>query len=785
MMRALLAVSLLSLCAATSLPARELSPPDAPGIGLEEMARFSRLPCLRRFRVVGFSSHDPRGGKMDRGHFLAIGEGEQVLAELPGPGCVTRVWCAGHDPTGKIRVYFDGETAPRIDLPMAEFFGGRKAPFLSPLCDGSSALGGAGVCYLPLPFARRVRIATTGHAHAYNVAIAQCPADTPVETWTGREDSEAVRRMWESGDPDAGPGETRPVTATLDLAPGSWTEAARLEGGGVIRGLRLRVPAMGERASGELLTETGRAHRGSSEFTLAADPAATSMQLVRRFDFGISDQKATVYVDGEKAGEWFDRGADLSDRWRDSSFALPPGATRGRSELKIRVQWAGPAHDWTEFRYALRCRTGDQEKETDAVDVGDPASEGAHGYRVAVPTWLGKQTFTLPRATAVPSLKASDLSLRITWDGEPAPAVEAPLDLFFGGSSGREQVVSLPVTMDSGVGRCAFPMPFRQAAKIELVNRAREPVKGVQVTLQVAALPAEWPDWGCFRTQYRVGSTAEGMDWVFLDATGRGQLVGLAHDFGPFGGALEGDERIYVDDSRSPAIHGTGTDHFYNNTGQFFRGPYNRAVYGHVGHGTSGTAYRFFWPDVIPFQRSLRAGLEHGSANDVAARYRTLAFYYSRPEPAAVPSDSVEVGQLESERAHAYRAVDTDEVAPASQFYEGDAGSLAVIDGGRRVRGKIDMTLKLAKGNRGAVLRRRLDAAVPAQEARVFVDGELAGTWLTPGRNETRRWRDDDFWLPAALTEGKERVTLRLEPVITDPKSPWTEMAYSVFSLVP
>ena len=95
------------------------------------------------------------------------------------------------------------------------------------------------------------------------------------------------------------------------------------------------------------------------------------------------------------------------------------------------------------------------------------------------------------------------------------------------------------------------------------------------------------------------------------------------------------------------------------------------------------------------------------------------------------------------------------------------------------------MVLKLAKENRGAILRRRLDAAVAGQEARVTVDGELVGTWLTAGENPAKRWRDDDFLLPASATEGKDRITVRIEPVQRDPKTPWTEMAYWVYSLVP
>lgn len=46
------------------------------------------------------------------------GRTEHVMADLKGPGEVNRIWSA--NPQGTIRFYFDGETTPRIETPMAD-----------------------------------------------------------------------------------------------------------------------------------------------------------------------------------------------------------------------------------------------------------------------------------------------------------------------------------------------------------------------------------------------------------------------------------------------------------------------------------------------------------------------------------------------------------------------------------------------------------------------------------------------------------------------------------------
>ncbi|MGB9836487.1 MAG: DUF2961 domain-containing protein, partial [Candidatus Saccharicenans sp.] len=71
------------------------------------------------------------------------------------------------------------------------------------------------------------------------------------------------------------------------------------------------------------------------------------------------------------------------------------------------------------------------------------------------------------------------LVLRIYWDGEDSPSVEAPLGDFFGVGHGlNRNLISLPIVRSSE-GRalnCYWYMPFRWSARITITNEGTRPV---------------------------------------------------------------------------------------------------------------------------------------------------------------------------------------------------------------------------------------------------------------------------------------------------------------------
>jgi D-arabinan exo alpha-(1,3)/(1,5)-arabinofuranosidase (non-reducing end) len=83
------------------------------------------------------------------------GRTEHVLADLTGPGTVTRFWSANPDRANIARFYFDGETSPRLELPFRALFLGGDGLFLP---DFSYISGTGGNLYFPLPYAVSLKI---------------------------------------------------------------------------------------------------------------------------------------------------------------------------------------------------------------------------------------------------------------------------------------------------------------------------------------------------------------------------------------------------------------------------------------------------------------------------------------------------------------------------------------------------------------------------------------------------------------------------------------------------
>jgi hypothetical protein len=133
------------------------------GASIDDLYQIERLPQLRSFVKVGsFSSYDRTGGNDDgfSGKYSSIRqEGDAlVIAELQGPGVITRIWTPTPNDS-PLEFFFDGETTPRLVMPFRDLFKGDHAPFLAPL----SGFGGGGFySYLPLAFQHSIKIRLHG-----------------------------------------------------------------------------------------------------------------------------------------------------------------------------------------------------------------------------------------------------------------------------------------------------------------------------------------------------------------------------------------------------------------------------------------------------------------------------------------------------------------------------------------------------------------------------------------------------------------------------------------------
>jgi hypothetical protein len=152
MIRKALIVSALMFSGITALPAQ------GP---FDNILSPARLPMLKESRLRQISSHDTSGGNSD---FVAIAPGATaVIARMQGPGVIVGMWCTVASPDKfflrrtLLRMYWDGETNPSVEVPLGDFFGTgfQYKQYITPYTGMSS---GGYYCYFPMPFNRSARI---------------------------------------------------------------------------------------------------------------------------------------------------------------------------------------------------------------------------------------------------------------------------------------------------------------------------------------------------------------------------------------------------------------------------------------------------------------------------------------------------------------------------------------------------------------------------------------------------------------------------------------------------
>ena len=259
--------------------------------------------------------------------------------------------------------------------------------------------------------------------------------------------------------------------------------------------------------------------------------------------------------------------------------------------------------------------------------------------------------------------------LRLYWDGEETPSVEAPIGDFFGlglGSYVSWQSQMLSVGSVKALNSF-FPMPFARHARITLTNQGEQPIDSLyyNVDYRTYAKPLP-PGTLYFHAQYRQSQPNRGWtrDWqrnsdpqvdakpnltgdgnyVWMEARGHGQFVGvtlsvLQNQDGWWG---EGDDMFFIDGEKAPSIAGTGSEDYFLGAWDFGGAPFSYPLYGApvVGPevaGSRSSVYRFHLDQPIVFTRSLKATIEHGSANHRSDNFYSVAYWYQAEPHAPFP----------------------------------------------------------------------------------------------------------------------------------------------------
>jgi hypothetical protein len=760
-------------------------------IGFAALTAFDNLPTLKLgSHALSASSADPAMADTDYDNYLYTSGTEEVLFDAIGPGVIYRFWHTG-DTSGSYRFYFDGQTTPGLVVDRGSFWEAQTPPFTAPLSLTDSQVSGGFVTYYPIAFARSLRITSIGAQSPdyYDINYARYSPDTVLVSFTGQEDATAARATLNAAgqNPIAPSSSDQTVQGTQTIASGSTTTLATLSGPAEITELRIDVPNISQASAPQSVTDDGRAFTGSSHFTVTVPSANSGVRLVRRMNYSVGDQTATVSIDGVLAGTWSSPGSDSTYNWRDQSFSIPAANTQGKISLDVTIKFVSSAIDWNEFHYWVYSTVSGVETQTDVLDVGNTASETAHGYTISSQTWYGTLTADYPPVEDAGSmLTAASLSaahLQISWDGETTPSVDAPLGDFFGTGAGLDATVqALPVGNNNGTFYCYFPMPFAQSAAVAIANPAGQPsIPNVTYSVTHRPFTGDFSSVGYFHALYQSAQTVVGKDYDILDAVGSGHYVGVNLTVPNDGTTLEGNEHIFVDGARTPAISGTGTEDYFNGGFYFNNGPFTEPTCGAPAILSTSpfSAYRFNLGDLVPFLSSIRVAIQHGSTDDNIVPYASVAYYYLNGQALSSKTDSMDPGDATAVAAHSYQVSGrTSSGSRSGSFFSDDPASYTYSGNVLGAGGTSTWVATIAPANGGVTVRRLFDYSVPNQKADVYVDGTVVGTWYSPGGNTSFLWREEDFWLPASKTSGKSTITIKI--VVTG--TSWNEYGYQVFS---
>jgi hypothetical protein len=198
-----------------------------------------------------------------------------------------------------------------------------------------------------------------------------------------------------------------------------------------------------------------------------------------------------------------------------------------------------------------------------------PAGETITLVDIEGPGIINRIWMTIRRRS---SYELRSLIINIYWDNEEKPAVSAPLGDFFGIGLGRTATFESAL-FSNPEGRSFnsyIQMPFKKAAKIEIVNEMEHPVTDIFFDVNLQLLKT-WDESFLYFHAYwhRDTSTTLTEDFEILPLIeGKGRFLGtnLSVIANPRYGNTwwgEGEVKIYLDGDRDfPTLVGTGTEDY-------------------------------------------------------------------------------------------------------------------------------------------------------------------------------------------------------------------------------
>jgi hypothetical protein len=251
-----------------------------------------------------------------------------------------------------------------------------------------------------------------------------------------------------------------------------------------------------------------------------------------------------------------------------------------------------------------------------------------------------KVKLELPKDSEAQRILLRQLTLRVTWDNQPQPAIWSPLGDFFAYVGGADVFQSYPVgLLEDGTFYSYWYMPYASRALIEVGNDGPAPVQ-MKWDISYAQLDAPIQQFGRFHAKWHRNAFLptrpdRAIDWTLLTTQGTGRFVGThLHGWNPRAGWWgEGDEKFFVDGEKFPSTFGTGSEDYFGyawGAADRFSRPYHNQILNesNAGHFDDN---RWHISDSVPFQTSFEADIEKYFPEDRATLYAAETFWYLKP----------------------------------------------------------------------------------------------------------------------------------------------------------
>jgi hypothetical protein len=153
----------------------------------------SNLTEKQTYQLHRATSKETTNGGSD---YAIVNPGEtRTILEADGPGLISHIWFTINDPESfhlkriVLRMYWDGETNPSVEVPIGDFFGLGTGDYFSWQSDVLSVGSSNSLnCFFPMPYSKHARITVTNEGKQplqslyYNIEYRSDPTPLPPHT---------------------------------------------------------------------------------------------------------------------------------------------------------------------------------------------------------------------------------------------------------------------------------------------------------------------------------------------------------------------------------------------------------------------------------------------------------------------------------------------------------------------------------------------------------------------------------------------------------------------------